>query len=111
MAYSALTDASGIASFPQIGEGAFSVQASFVDNTGTTTPVGSASGSVLPSNDGATVDIAIQEGTVGTVQGTVYASDGITPIPNAGIDIIDVASGLSAIPQNWPYSYFLSRLP
>jgi hypothetical protein len=74
----------GVISFPDVFEGNFSV--SVVDPFGRS---GRASG-VLPQGTGS-VNIQVQETTTGTVQGTYYMPDGVTPIPNAIVNL--TASG------------------
>ncbi|MFZ1010565.1 MAG: carboxypeptidase regulatory-like domain-containing protein [Candidatus Sulfotelmatobacter sp.] len=74
----------GVISFPDVFEGPFSV--SVVDPFGRS---GRASG-VLPQGT-SSVNIQVQETTTGTVQGTYYLPDGVTPIPNAIVNL--TASG------------------
>lgn len=71
-------------SFPGVFEGNFSV--SVVDPFGRS---GRASG-VLPQGT-SSVNVQVQETTTGTVQGHYYMPDGITPIPNAIVNL--TASG------------------
>jgi hypothetical protein len=74
----------GVLPFPDVFEGPFSV--SVVDPFGRS---GRASG-VLPQGT-SSVNIQVQETTTGTVQGTYYLPDGVTPIPNAIVNL--TASG------------------
>lgn len=74
----------GVISFPDIFEGNFSV--SVVDPFGR---AGRASG-VLPQGT-SSVNLQVQLTTTGTVQGHYYMPDGVTPIPNATVNL--VASG------------------
>ncbi|MHB8217454.1 MAG: carboxypeptidase regulatory-like domain-containing protein [Candidatus Sulfotelmatobacter sp.] len=74
----------GVISFPGVFEGNFSV--SVVDPFGRS---GRASG-VLPQGT-SSVNVQVQETTTGTVQGHYYMPDGITPIPNAIVNL--TASG------------------
>jgi hypothetical protein len=74
----------GVLSFPGVFEGPFSV--SVVDPFGRS---GRASG-VLPQGT-SSVNIQVQETTTGTVQGIYYLPDGVTPIPNAIVNL--TASG------------------
>ncbi len=70
----------GVIAFPNIFEGNFSV--SVIDPFGRS---GRASG-VLPQGT-SSVNIQVQETTTGTVQGTYYMPDGVTPIPNATVNL------------------------
>ncbi len=74
----------GVISFPGVFEGSFSV--SVVDPFGRS---GRASG-VLPQGT-SSVNVQVQETTTGTVQGIFYMPDGVTPIPNAIVNL--TASG------------------
>jgi len=79
----------GVISFPDVFEGNFSVQV--IDPFGRG---GRASG-VLPQGS-SSVNIQVQETTTGTVQGTYYMPDGVTPIPNA---IVNLTAGGRVIGQ------------
>jgi hypothetical protein len=74
----------GVISFPSVFEGNFSVQV--VDPFGR---AGRASG-VLPKGT-TSVNLQVQLTTTGTVQGHYYLPDGVTPIPNAIVNL--TASG------------------
>ena len=70
----------GVIAFPDVFEGPFSV--AVVDPFGRS---GRASG-VLPQGT-SSVNIQVQETTTGTVQGVYYLPDGVTPIPNAIVNL------------------------
>jgi hypothetical protein len=55
--------------------------------------VGQAAGAVQSSDVGGTVNITITAGISGTVQGTVFAADGQTPVSATEVSLVDVASG------------------
>ncbi|HXG48854.1 MAG TPA: carboxypeptidase regulatory-like domain-containing protein, partial [Methylomirabilota bacterium] len=85
-----VTDGSGVLSVANVPEGPFYVEArdpsSFVF-------AGSATGVIAMADQGRTVDVTITAPPLGTVQGTVLAGDGETPVPGAYIEIFDAASG------------------
>lgn len=55
--------------------------------------VGEASGTVQTTDIGGIVNITINTGISGTVQGTVFAADGQTPVSATEVSLFDVASG------------------
>ncbi len=84
-------DADGIATIENVS-GDFTVRAT--DDAGV---LGFATGTVAPNQDGTVIDVTITAtGGLATVSGTVYATDGITPLPDDNrlvVELIDVASG------------------
>ena len=71
----------GVVSFPDVFEGAFSVQVT--DSFGR----GGRTSAILPQNT-SLISVQVQLTTTGTVQGHFYLSDGLTPIPNATVQLI-----------------------
>src|SRR5262249_59307636 len=55
--------------------------------------VGEANGTVQAADVGGAVNITISTGISGTVQGTVFAADGQTPVSATEVSMFDVASG------------------
>lgn len=89
--YSQGLSASGTATFSNVVEANFITYA--VLNYGYYA-AGSTKFTVHPSDDGTTVQISIQTAPTGTVQGTVYASDGTTPIlGNFQVIMTDIDTG------------------
>src|SRR5262249_5851908 len=80
------TDANGQITIPNIGEGPFLVEAF---NFNTFRFAGSTQGTINPGDDGQIVSVTITAPIAGTVQGTVFAGDGQTPIPNTSVQILD----------------------
>jgi hypothetical protein len=80
------TDANGKITIPNIGEGPFLVEAF---NFNTFRFAGSTQGTINPSDDGQIVSVTITAPVAGTIQGTVFAGDGQTPIPNTSVQILD----------------------
>jgi hypothetical protein len=83
------TDASGVLTIPNVPEGAFSVLAR---DPSTSAFAGSANGTVEPADDLQTIAITINAPLTGTVQGTVFAGDGQTPVPFAHVEIYNAAT-------------------
>ncbi len=81
------TDSNGKLSIPTVREGPFEVQA-YAGNVF----AGSASGIVQPTDDGNTVSITITAPISGTISGTVYAGDGVTPVQYTWVNILDTAT-------------------
>ena len=81
------TDATGHLNIPNVPAGPFTVSA-FLNGF-----VGEASGTVQTTDLGATVNITLHAGISGTVQGTVFAADGITPVSATEVELFDVATG------------------
>jgi Carboxypeptidase regulatory-like domain/Bacterial TSP3 repeat/Bacterial Ig-like domain (group 2) len=82
-----LTDSSGTLSISNVPAGSFTVtayQGGFV---------GEASGVVQTSDLGLTIFITINAGITGTVQGHVFAADGLTPVAATQVEVLDVATG------------------
>jgi hypothetical protein len=85
--------ATGTATFNNVVEAAFVAFATI--NYGAFSN-GSTTFTVTPAEDGTTVPVTINTSPTGTVQGTVYASDGITPILNGYyIEITDIDTGVN----------------
>ena len=81
-------DANGLVNIPNVPQGNFTVQATDpIDNTIN----GTAAGTVTPADQGKTIPAPITLEIQGTVQGTVYAADGKTPIVGADYTITDIA--------------------
>ena len=70
-----VTEASGSLSAPNVAEGPFTVYAQSFDSVILNVV---RTGAVAAADDGGVVDVAI-ETTVGTVSGTVFTADGVTP--------------------------------
>ena len=86
--HAGLTDANGIALIPGVPEGPFTIQTFTLGFA----LVAVASGAVTAANDGGIVDVLAQPQAV-SISGTVRGGDGVTPVANAPIEVIDVASG------------------
>jgi YD repeat-containing protein len=81
-------DANGVVNIPNVPLGSFTVKAvDPIDNTIN----GAATGTVTPADQGKTIPVPITFEIQGTVQGTVYAADGRTPIVGADYTITDIA--------------------
>lgn len=83
----------GAATFTNVVEGSF--VAYVIYNSGFDS--GSTTFSVPPAADGTTVQVTIHTSPTGTVQGTVFASDGHTPLSggNFQVQLLDVLTGNS----------------
>jgi hypothetical protein len=55
--------------------------------------VGETKGTIQAADLGGTVNVTIQAGISGTVQGTVFAADGVTPVSATQVELFDVATG------------------
>jgi hypothetical protein len=80
------TDSNGQLTIANVDEGPFTVQARSNSNF---TLLGSTSGIVQPGNDGQIISVTINPAATGTVQGTVFAGDGQTPVPFARVQVLD----------------------
>ena len=80
------TDANGKLSIPNVQEGTFAVEAFFSGFAG------SVNGAVTPADDGQTISVTINAPISGSVTGTVFAGDGVTPVPFTNVEILDAAS-------------------
>ncbi len=81
------TDATGHLIIPNVPAGPFTLSAyrnGFV---------GEANGTIQPADLGGTVNVTLTAGITGTVQGTVFAADGVTPVAATQVEVFDVASG------------------
>jgi hypothetical protein len=81
------TDAQGHLNIPNVSVGSFTLTAyrnGFV---------GEARGTVQPADIGGTVNVTLTAGISGTVRGTVFASDGITPVSATQVELFDAATG------------------
>jgi hypothetical protein len=98
-----LNSTDGVQNLPPVaisasGTGTFNnvVEATFVAtaNTGNEFNAGSKVFTITPAQDGTTVQVTINTSPSGTVQGTVFASDGTTPISsNYNVSILDIDPG------------------
>jgi hypothetical protein len=84
--FAGFTDANGKLTIPNVQEGTFAVEAFFSGFAGSVT------GAVTPADDGQTVSVTINAPLSGTVQGTVFAGDGKTPVPFNSVEILDAAT-------------------
>lgn len=81
------TDATGQLAIPNVPAGDFSLSA-YKNGF-----VGEAKGTIQTTDLGGTVSVTIHAGISGTVQGTVFAADGITPVSATQVALFDVATG------------------
>lgn len=88
--FEGLTNANGQLTVPAVVQGPFSVIAR--DNNSFAL-LGTASGVVNPTDDGQTLSITINPVIQGNIQGTVFASDGVTPIPFQFVELLDGPDG------------------
>lgn len=88
--FEGLTDATGQLTAPGVLQGPFTVEAR--DNN-TFQFLGSASGVVNATDDGQTISVTINPPTQGNIQGTVFASDGTTPVPFQSVAILSGPNG------------------
>lgn len=102
-------DTSGVLVVSGVPEGAFTVE---IYEPLSFDFAGRATGSVLPANDGQIVNVTITAPLVGTLQGTVFAADGATPVPFARVEILELASGnlLDSIDTDFEGQYGVSGL-
>ena len=107
--YSLPMSSNGTATFNNVVEATF-VAAAYVDGYVGSGGfyVGSKVFTVTGANDGTTVQVTINSSLSGTVQGTVFASDGLTPISsNYNVSLLDIDTGLTnyANPGGVGYSF------
>jgi len=87
----ATTDQNGLVLILKVSEGGFLL---FARDGSTFAGIVTGSGSVLPSDDGQVVRATLTQVTAPSqINGTVFAGDGLTPIPNAPVQLIDTNSG------------------
>ncbi len=82
------TDNSGTLSIPNVPVGNFIVTA-YKNGF-----VGEASGVVQAADAGSIVHITINSGITGTIQGHVFAADGLTPVQATQVVVLDLATGM-----------------
>ena len=102
------TDASGIVSIANVLEGAFIVRA---DLSGTF--AGSTAATLVQGDDGQIVPVTIHAPVRGTIQGTITAGDGRTPVAFAFVEGINVDSGARVVTAsaNTAGFYTLTNVP
>jgi 5-hydroxyisourate hydrolase-like protein (transthyretin family) len=88
--FEGFTDATGQFTVQGVVQGPFTVEAR--DNN-TFQFLGSASGVVNPTDDGQTLSVTINPSIQGNVQGTVFASDGTTPVPFQFVELLSGPNG------------------
>lgn len=81
------TDAQGQLNVSNVPAGDFLVTA-FLNGF-----VGETSGTVQTTDLGGSISVTINTGVMGSVQGTVFAADGQTPVSATEVELFDVASG------------------
>ncbi|HZI56889.1 MAG TPA: carboxypeptidase-like regulatory domain-containing protein, partial [Verrucomicrobiae bacterium] len=81
------TDAQGLLTIPNVTSGDFTVSAYKNGFAGET------KGTIQTTDLGGTVNVTIQAGISGTIQGTVFAADGITPVSATQVALFDTATG------------------
>ncbi len=81
------TDAQGHLNIPNVPAGSFTLSA-YVNGF-----VGETNGTIQPADLGSVVNVTINAGISGTVQGTVFGADGVTPVSATLVSLFDVASG------------------
>lgn len=89
------TNAAGIATFSNIPEGQISIRA--ITQQGPGPGVAVSSVTIRPADDSSTVAVTVTLGSPGSVRGTVYAGDGLTPLPFVAVDVYDLATGESVV--------------
>ncbi len=89
------TAASGVLDIPNVGEGSFTIDAAdpSIPDFSNRRVIGSATGTVLPADDGQTIALTLTLYPVGTVQGAVVAADGQTPVQSAYVELFEHATG------------------
>ncbi len=75
---------------PSVLEGPFGV---YARSPSSFAFIGSAAGSVGAADDLGTVAVTIATPVAGTVEGTVFAADGLSPVAQARVALLDAASG------------------
>jgi hypothetical protein len=81
------TDALGHVAVPNVSAGSFTITA-YKNGF-----IGEATGTVQPADLGGTVNITLHAGVSGTVQGSVFAADGLTPVSAIQLELFDAATG------------------
>lgn len=91
------TDASGVVTYTGFPTGTYIFRAH--DPANFAIILGTATGTITAADDGHIINVAIVAGTQisGTVQGTIFAGDGVTPVPNAEYSVYDLATGQSVM--------------
>jgi hypothetical protein len=89
------TDATGVATINNVTEGLVAIQArrGNASNPG----VATSSVTIRPQDDLTTVSVVVTLGAPGTVRGTVFAADGVTPLPDVSVDVYDLETGVSVL--------------
>jgi Carboxypeptidase regulatory-like domain len=89
--FAAYTDASGRVSIANVQEGAFAIN---VRDPNTYALLKQVSGTIQSTDEGLTIDVSVQMLTPrGSIQGTVFAADGTTPVPNGYVYLYNASDG------------------
>src|SRR6185295_6279531 len=86
-----------------VPEGAFTVQV-FAPQL-----IGTASGVVLPADDGRTIDVAVTS-SAGKVVGRVFDADGVTPVPTGLVQLV-AGNTVASSPIAADGSYAIDTIP
>jgi len=81
------TDAAGQYTIASVRQGPFVVR---VIDSSTSRPLAEVSGTISAADDGQVIDVAVTISQfTGNIQGTVFAGDGVTPVPSASVRVLN----------------------